>query len=232
MDYNKIYNKLIERAKNRKLNVYHENHHIIPKCLGGDNDITNKVKLLPEEHYIAHQLLVKIYPNNKKLIYAAHILANTVKGNKEYGWLKRKFISNNSGNNHYRFGKQLTDKIKQKISISLSGPKHPNYGKKLSTKTIEKIRIHNTGKKRSDETKKKISESKTGKKHPNYGKRTSQETKIKQSLVKRGILFTTEHKQKLSIAAKNKPKTTNETRYKLSIAGKKAWETRRKNKEK
>ena len=60
MNYQKIYNKLINRAKNRNIMGYVEKHHIIPKCLGGEDCKTNLVNLTPEEHYLAHQLLVKI----------------------------------------------------------------------------------------------------------------------------------------------------------------------------
>ncbi|XAO17074.1 homing endonuclease [Escherichia phage FL23] len=60
MNYEKIYNSLIDRARNRALTGYKERHHIIPKCLGGSNDASNLVDLTPEEHYVAHQLLVKI----------------------------------------------------------------------------------------------------------------------------------------------------------------------------
>jgi hypothetical protein len=35
MNYQKIYNQIIERAQNRILEGYVEKHHIIPKCLGG-----------------------------------------------------------------------------------------------------------------------------------------------------------------------------------------------------
>lgn len=37
MDYNKLYDSLIARAKTRILDCYRERHHIIPKCLGGSN---------------------------------------------------------------------------------------------------------------------------------------------------------------------------------------------------
>lgn len=63
MDYNKIYNALIDRAKSRiSANEYVEIHHIVPNCLGGQDVSTNLVKLLAREHYLAHLLLVKIYP--------------------------------------------------------------------------------------------------------------------------------------------------------------------------
>lgn len=59
--------------------------------MGGDDSVDNLVKLTPEEHVIAHLLLVKIYPDNPKLVYAANIMTSRVKNNGEYGWLKREF---------------------------------------------------------------------------------------------------------------------------------------------
>jgi len=94
MNYNKIYFSLIEKAKNRVLEGYVEKHHIIPKCLGGSDSIDNLVVLTPEEHFLAHLLLLKIYPNNTKLIYAAAMMtvhnSNYRMNNKLFGWLKRK----------------------------------------------------------------------------------------------------------------------------------------------
>jgi hypothetical protein len=61
MDYQKIYNKIIE---NRKQNVpagYSEKHHIIPRCLGGNDNAQNIVKLTAREHFICHYLLAKMY---------------------------------------------------------------------------------------------------------------------------------------------------------------------------
>jgi hypothetical protein len=95
VDYKKHYDLLIERAKTRQLIGYCERHHIIPKCLGGSNFETNLVNLTPEEHYVAHQLLVKIYPDNDALVYAANKMtvssSRIRRNNKLYGWLKRKY---------------------------------------------------------------------------------------------------------------------------------------------
>jgi hypothetical protein len=98
MNYNKHYNNLITRAKNRNLSCYLEAHHIVPKCIGGADEATNIVMLTPEEHYVAHQLLVKIY-THPKLIQAAVMMtvsnythANGLgRNNKLYGWLKKKY---------------------------------------------------------------------------------------------------------------------------------------------
>lgn len=72
MDYQKIYNKIINNAKlnNHNKNKYYESHHIIPKCLNGDDNENNLVKLTLKEHYICHKLLCEIYPNNKSLAHA------------------------------------------------------------------------------------------------------------------------------------------------------------------
>ena len=97
MNYKKHYDLLIERSKIRQSIGYVEIHHVIPKCIGGTNDKSNLVKLTPEEHYLAHQLLVKIYPGNDRLVYAVNNMTvsskHTKRNNKLYGWLKRKYQS-------------------------------------------------------------------------------------------------------------------------------------------
>lgn len=95
MNYQFHYDSLINRARTRQLEGYCEEHHIVPRCLGGSDDKSNLVKLTPEEHYVAHQLLVKLYPNNHKLMYAAAAMimgsSDNQRSNKMYGWLRRKY---------------------------------------------------------------------------------------------------------------------------------------------
>ena len=74
MNYQLHYDKLINRARNRKLEGYIEKHHIKPRCMGGDSSIWNIVSLTAEEHFIAHLLLVKIYPNHIGLITAVTLM--------------------------------------------------------------------------------------------------------------------------------------------------------------
>jgi hypothetical protein len=57
MNYERIYNQIIERAKNRKLIGYKERHHIIPKCMGGNNNELNLVELTAREHFLCHWLI-------------------------------------------------------------------------------------------------------------------------------------------------------------------------------
>jgi hypothetical protein len=70
MNYQKIHDSLIDRAKNRKLEGYVETHHIIPKCMNGTNESNNLVELTAREHFLIHWLLHEIYPNNTDLRYA------------------------------------------------------------------------------------------------------------------------------------------------------------------
>lgn len=97
MDYKKHYDLLIKRALSRQLTNYVEKHHIVPRSIGGSDKKSNLVELTPEEHYVAHQLLVKMYPDVDSLVYAANKMTvsskNVKRNNKRYGWLKRRYQS-------------------------------------------------------------------------------------------------------------------------------------------
>jgi hypothetical protein len=64
MNYKLIYEQLVKHGQGRIMPIeqYCERHHIIPKCMGGGNEEKNMVSLTAREHFIAHKLLVKIYP--------------------------------------------------------------------------------------------------------------------------------------------------------------------------
>lgn len=92
MDYASHYQHLVSRAIGRTIHGYSERHHIVPRCLGGADDRSNLVVLTPEEHYVAHQLLVKMYPKHRGLAHAAVQMSKRCKGRKAYGWLRRRHI--------------------------------------------------------------------------------------------------------------------------------------------
>lgn len=76
MNYEKIYDNIIIKAKQRglkkrDLDYYTEKHHIVPRCLGGLNNKENLVLLTGREHYLCHWLLWKIN-NNNSLLLAYH----------------------------------------------------------------------------------------------------------------------------------------------------------------
>lgn len=85
MNYQKIYNDLCNRGQKRMLvNTYIEKHHIVPRCIGGTDSNLNLTKLTAKEHYIAHLLLTKIYPNNSKILHAFGMMAMIGKDNKRF----------------------------------------------------------------------------------------------------------------------------------------------------
>lgn len=83
--YTKWYFEIIINAQNKKriknANDYFEKHHIIPKCMGGTNDITNLVLLTAREHFICHLLLCKMVGDprikNKLIVALLYFKGNT-----------------------------------------------------------------------------------------------------------------------------------------------------------
>lgn len=81
MDYRLTYSRLVVSRQSlgrQKLPKSHEDyvrletHHILPKCQGGSNELSNLVLLTVREHFIAHLLLTASYPDSVGLAYAAH----------------------------------------------------------------------------------------------------------------------------------------------------------------
>lgn len=119
MNYKKIYDDLIQRGKSRTLSGYKERHHIVPRCMGGTDEMENLVDLTAEEHFVAHQLLVKIYPDEIKLALALKILMGSCnKTNKQFGWIRRKTVIASA---KLHTGMKRSDTTKKNISNSLKG---------------------------------------------------------------------------------------------------------------
>lgn len=162
MNYHRHYDLLITRARNRKLEGYLERHHIIPKCIGGTDEAENIVSLTAEEHYLAHQLLVKIHPGVKGLVFATMAMCGKgrtkARNNKSYGWL-RKLCS------EARQGFPLSNEHKRKISEGVrrnpgirTGVPQPESFKKAHSERM-KGNAFNVGRKWSPEVIAKRAES-------------------------------------------------------------------------
>lgn len=74
MNYQKIYNSLIEKRLKEPASGYTERHHIVPKSLGGSNNPSNLVVLTGREHWVAHLLLHKIH-RLPQTAHACHMMA-------------------------------------------------------------------------------------------------------------------------------------------------------------
>ncbi len=126
MNYKRIYDSIIDRGKIRVPDGYVERHHIIPKCLGGSDEMDNLVALTPEEHFLCHILLVKIHPDNFNLILAVNMMTMSSEEHKGkrtklklYGWLKKRFQEamkrNTTGSRNSQFGSMwITNGISSK----------------------------------------------------------------------------------------------------------------------
>jgi len=132
MEYTTIYNQIIERARNRVLEGYKEKHHILPKCMGGDNTPSNIVELTAREHFICHMLLCEIYLNNKKLWYALFLMS--INKNKKHPYQK------------YNISSRTYERIKTEWASKIKGTKKPDgFGDKIkSEERNKKIGIANS----------------------------------------------------------------------------------------
>ena len=118
MNYQAIYNSLIQRGKNRNLEGYCERHHIIPRCMKGNDDPENLVKLTAREHFIAHRLLTKIYPENNGLKSAVFFMTRSKNVSEHLKITSRTY-------QHLRIESSIANSILQK-------------GRKLSPESLEK----------------------------------------------------------------------------------------------
>jgi len=194
MNYKKVYDDLVESRKfrgviKRKGDGLNK-HHILPKCLGGNDNKDNLVLLTFKEHIIAHHLLTFIYPDSNELLYAyLRMIQSSHSDRKE---------------NTYKLDEN-GNKIPYRVSLKSL--------EELREKSIDYLRKLNTNRKHSDETKKKLSESHKGKKASQETKELlskirkghilNEESRKKLSNSRKGIIFSDEQKQKLSESRKN-----------------------------
>ena len=155
------YNLIIANAQKRILESYGENHHIIPKSIGGNNDKENLVKLTPREHYVCHLLLTKMVTGKpkQKMMFAYWAMSNQCNE-------KRK-------DREYKVNSRLYESLRVKIVSMLSEQKKTQIawhkGKKIrdhytdehmekNRQNIVTLNKKRAGRKLSEETKQKIRE--------------------------------------------------------------------------
>jgi hypothetical protein len=147
--------------------------------MGGTNDRTNLVKLTAREHFIAHLLLIEIYPENEKLIYAAWMMSNT---------RSLKYSS--------RMYEYIKTRVSEDMSRRMSGINNPNFGKPLTEE--KKLVFNSKGIQHSNESRKRRSDRMKGAGNPNFGKPAHNKNKP----------HSEETKMKLKIAAQNRERVT------------------------
>ena len=190
MNYEKIYNALIEKAKTSPCveGQYVEKHHIIPKSLGGSNDSSNLVKLTARQHYIAHLLLYKIYKDKcvngvdktpfYKMLSALGAMVQFPAAYDEDGSPKRFFKFGSLTYEQWRVKLfELNRERSKNLIKSMTTEEKIERSKKISIGVRRFLDEHGSvwvGRKHTQETKKKISEknkiSQLGSKNSQFGK--------------------------------------------------------------
>jgi hypothetical protein len=155
--YSRCYYNIILRAKSRILEEYTESHHILPKSLGGSDELDNLVRLTAREHYICHLLLPKMTSGDSyyKMLYAYTIMSGRkIYGSRKYEFYKKEYAKVNSllrsgkgngmwgadrsGEKNTFFGKRHSEETKRKISAKKKGvsiqlpPMSDEHRKKIS----------------------------------------------------------------------------------------------------
>lgn len=126
MNYQKIYDNLIQDAtKNPKADTYKEKHHIVPLCMGGNDSQNNLIFLTARQHYIAHWLLYKIHKTSS-LLYAWHCMSRVGIGQKD-----------RLMNSHHF--KRCRKERKKLLSEQSKGSKNNFYGKSHTQESIQKM---------------------------------------------------------------------------------------------
>lgn len=132
MNYELIYKNLVDKRIACPPSGYSEKHHIVPRCIGGDDSKSNIVILTAREHFIAHSLLYKIY-RTYPLLCAISMMCTDPHGNRIgnrlYEWHRKEMAERFSlrmkeyhKNNPHPKGmknKKHSDEIKKQISESL-----------------------------------------------------------------------------------------------------------------
>lgn len=192
--YTEWYFAIVNKAKSlnrQKCDDYFENHHIIPKAMGGKRTKDNMVLLTAREHFICHWLLVKmvIDPIHKRSMSCAIHRMTHGNGNqskkhitaRQFEIARKIFSQSQTGFRHSDETKaklreyRHSDEMKTKLSILRSGTTHSEETKAKISKSLTKenkrekksvCKIDKQDKRklpRSTETKEKIAASKIGK---------------------------------------------------------------------
>jgi len=137
MNYLKIYNDIIIKAKNEdkdgKRSIgYFEKHHIQPKSLGGSNDENNLIKLTAREHFICHWLLVKIYKKGSIERYKM-LCALWRMNNSGHLYQKEHYINARA---YEKLRIKFAKSVGENISKSQSGIGNSQYGTKWYTNKL------------------------------------------------------------------------------------------------
>ncbi len=242
--YKRIYDSIIEKARNREvIDGYSEIHHVIPRSIGGSDDISNLVNLTAREHCVCHLLLVRMTTGGQKekMLYAAKMMT-TIKRtyqhryttkSKTYAWLRQRAAARSSkrlkGKTYEElYGEEKAKELKKKKSLARGPQKQETIDKRVG-----KLK----GKKRTEEQKRRMSEAQKENAHTRIYTPTEIASFVDRVRASISKPKSKEHKEKISEALKGKmlgiaksPETIEKMRKPKSDAHRKAISEARKGK--
>lgn len=212
--YTKWYYAIVIDAKIKKLDKkFSEKHHIIPRCLGGSNELENIVRLSYKQHFICHLLLTKMTEGDarSKMLYTMWLFRGKTKKQIARAQFDVQKISSRWFQYFKRLRKELGVSTETRLKMS-KGMMGKNKNKTASIETKKKMSEAAKYRITSKETKNKISlrvsnewkngiRSNVGKQRvetrlkngwtpPMTGRKHSVETKLKMSIARRKNLET------------------------------------------
>lgn len=163
--YKSIIDNALKSTRCKSDGMYYENHHIIPKSMGGRDGENNMVLLTAQEHFRSHELLSLCTSgvNQYKMIHAwkkMRICNNDVVNSDEYGKLKALYSKIKSISMSARMKKLWADPHFREQRIT------EKKNRIVTNHTRSKMAKAKRGKARSTETKRKLSEANKGKQMP------------------------------------------------------------------
>lgn len=101
------------------LNVPGENHHVIPRSLGGSDVPSNIVRLTSRAHYVCHLLLIRMHtgPSKRKMLYAFNLMSS----------LSRYATSKKYAKIRSEISQQLSDTAKKRNASYWNDPFHRKH---------------------------------------------------------------------------------------------------------
>lgn len=148
-------------ANSKYVEGYGEEHHIIPKSIGGSNSKTNLVNLTAREHYVCHLLLTKMCSDpehSKKMKFALNRLVNGKSGvvrSKSYELVRLIHAKNMTA---VHKGRVKSSEEIRRSAINRTGAKRTEEQRLTISKSLK-------GRKWSEEHKHNFALARTGKKH-------------------------------------------------------------------
>lgn len=224
--YTRTYRRIVANAKGRHKTYAFEQHHIVPRCLGGDDKRSNLVWLSYREHYLCHWLLLKMVDDSHPLYYKLQFAFS--------------FMASQGGGHEYRtttarMYARMKEEARKAYKHRKSYPPDAEYMRQTMTGRVFIHRSSDMSFKRikPEELDAYLSEGYlqgfapwrkfrdyAGTKNPRYGVTVTDETKAKISAAKKGktsgernhrfgVAHTEDAKSKIQAAASNRAWITN-----------------------